>query len=48
MEVAFVLVPISLVIVLTACWAFIWSVKNDQFDDLEKESFSILMRDEDE
>lgn len=42
MEVIFVLVPVSLVLILMASWAFIWSVKNDQFEDLEKESERIL------
>jgi len=27
---------------MAACWAFVWSVNNDQFEDLEKESHSIL------
>ena len=42
MEVIFVLVPISLVIIGAALWAFVWSVRNNQFDDLEKEAHSIL------
>lgn len=42
MEVIFVLVPVSLVIVIAALWAFVWSVRNDQFDDLDKEAYSIL------
>jgi cbb3-type cytochrome oxidase maturation protein len=48
MEVIFVLVPISMVIISIALWAFVWSVKNDQFEDLEKEAHSILFEDEDE
>ncbi|MEX0943924.1 MAG: cbb3-type cytochrome oxidase assembly protein CcoS [Pseudomonadales bacterium] len=42
MEVIFILVPVSLVIVISALWAFVWSVRNDQFDDLEKEGYAIL------
>ena len=42
MEVVFILIPISLVIVGVALWAFVWSVRNDQFEDLEKEAFAIL------
>lgn len=42
MEVVFVLVPVSLVIVITALWAFVWSVRNDQYDDLDKEAWTIL------
>jgi cbb3-type cytochrome oxidase maturation protein len=47
MEVVFVLVPISLVIIGVALWAFVWSVRNDQFEDLDKEAYAILF-DEDE
>ena len=46
MEVIFVLVPVSMVIISVALWAFVWSVKNDQFEDLEKEAHSILFEDE--
>ncbi len=42
MEVIFILVPVSLVIIGLAAWAFLWSVKNDQFDDLDKEAYGIL------
>lgn len=45
MEVVFVLIPISLVIIGVALWAFVWSVKNDQFEDLEKEAYAILFDD---
>lgn len=46
MEVVFILIPISLVIVGVALWAFVWSVRNDQFEDLEKEAFAILFEDD--
>ncbi len=42
MEILFVLIPVSLVIVLLALYAFVWSVNNGQFDDLEKEGQRIL------
>jgi len=45
MEVIFVLVPVSMIIVGIAVWAFIWSVRNEQFEDLEKEAHSILFED---
>ena len=47
MEAVFILIPISLGIVFVALMAFVWSVKNDQYEDLEKEAERILM-DEDE
>lgn len=48
MEVIFVLIPISLVIVGGAVWAFVWSVRNDQFEDLEKQAYTILFDESDD
>lgn len=45
MEVIFVLIPVSLVIIVLALWAFVWSVRNDQFEDLDKEAYGILFED---
>ncbi len=42
MEIVFVLVPVSLVIVAGALYAFVWSVRNNQYEDLEKEGQRIL------
>lgn len=42
MEIVFILIPVSLVIVGVALWAFVWSVRNGQFEDLEKEAYAIL------
>ncbi|MBT3797694.1 MAG: cbb3-type cytochrome oxidase assembly protein CcoS [Porticoccaceae bacterium] len=46
MEIVFILIPVSLVIVVIALWAFVWSVRNDQYDDLEKEAYRILIDEE--
>jgi cbb3-type cytochrome oxidase maturation protein len=35
MNIILVLIPLSLVLVALAVWAFFWSVNNDQFDDLD-------------
>jgi cbb3-type cytochrome oxidase maturation protein len=45
MEVIFILVPVSMIVVGISVWAFIWSVRNEQFEDLEKEAHSILFED---
>lgn len=45
MEMLFILIPLSLGLVAFALWSFVWSVKNDQFDDLERQSWSILFDD---
>ena len=42
MEIIFILVPVSLLLILAASWAFVWSVRNDQFDDMDRESQRIL------
>ena len=46
MEILFILVPVSLVIVMISLAAFVWSVHNRQFDDLDKEAKRILFEDE--
>ena len=35
MNIIFVLIPLSLVLVALAVWAFFWSVNHSQFDDLD-------------
>lgn len=45
MEILFVLVPVSLVIVMIALLAFVWSVNAKQYDDLDKEAERILFDD---
>lgn len=47
MEILFVLIPLSVVLVTFALWSFVWSVKNEQFDDLERQGWSILFDDKD-
>lgn len=43
----YLLIPISLLFLGIAVWAFFWAVKNNQFDDLEGPAYRILF-DEDE
>ncbi|MYL23042.1 cbb3-type cytochrome oxidase assembly protein CcoS [Vreelandella massiliensis] len=47
MKILYLLIPLSLVLLGLAVWAFFWAVKNDQFDDLEGPAHRILF-DEDE
>ena len=35
MNIILVLIPLSLVLLVAAVWAFFWGVNNAQFDDLE-------------
>ena len=46
MEILFVLIPLSLGLIAFALWSFVWSVKNDQFEDLERQRWSILFDDD--
>ena len=39
------LVPISLVLLGVAVWAFVWAVRRGQFDDLDTPSLDILCDD---
>jgi len=45
MSIILYLVPITLLLVGLACWAFFWAVGDGQFDDLESPAWEIL-RDE--
>ena len=45
MEVVFLLIPISIIIIFLTIWAFVWSVENDQFENLDKEAERILSED---
>jgi cbb3-type cytochrome oxidase maturation protein len=41
------LVPISLVLLGLAVWAFVWAVRRGQFDDLDTPALDILTDDDD-
>jgi len=42
MKIIYILIPLSLVLLGLAVWAFFWAVKNDQFDDLDTPALDIL------
>lgn len=46
MNILFLLIPLSLLLLSLAIWAFFWAVKNDQFEDLEGPAYSILFDDD--
>lgn len=48
MEVLFILLPLSLVLVALIVWAVLWAARSGQFDDLEGPAHRILMEDDDE
>ncbi len=43
MEILFLLIPISLVIIGLIIWVFLWAIRSGQFDDLEGPAHQILM-----
>lgn len=45
MNIIFVLIPLGLVLVGLALWAFFWAVSDGQFDDLESPGWSVLADD---
>ena len=47
MEIIYLLIPLSLVLIGVIIWAFFWAVRSGQFDDLEGPAHRILMDDDD-
>ena len=45
MDIIYLLIPLALVLLVVAVFAFFWAVRNDQFDDLEREASRILFGD---
>lgn len=48
MNIVYLLIPIAIILVSVATWAFFYSVKNGQFDDLESPAHRILFDDDDD
>ena len=48
MRILLMLVPISLVLLGIAIWAFVWAVRRGQFDDLDTPALDILAEDGEE
>ena len=48
MEIIFILVPLSILLIAGAIWAFVWAVNNDQFEDLDREGYEILFDEKDD
>nr|WP_067289604.1 cbb3-type cytochrome oxidase assembly protein CcoS [Marinobacterium profundum] len=47
MDILYLLIPIAIIFVGCALWAFFWSVNSGQFDDMESPAHSILFDDDD-
>ncbi|MFU8895656.1 MAG: cbb3-type cytochrome oxidase assembly protein CcoS [Gammaproteobacteria bacterium] len=46
MSILYLMIPMGILIVIGALWAFFWAVSNDQFDDLESPAWRILLDDD--
>jgi cbb3-type cytochrome oxidase maturation protein len=45
MNALLILIPLSLMLLVAALWAFAWAVKRGQFDDLDTPAIDILQDD---
>jgi cbb3-type cytochrome oxidase maturation protein len=48
MEIVYLLIPVAIILVAFATWAFFYSVNSGQFDDLESPAHRILYDDDDD
>jgi len=46
MNIIYVLIPLSVLLMILASGAFFWAVRNDQFDDLDTPALDILDEDD--
>ena len=46
MSIIYVLIPLAIILVAVALGIFFWAVKSDQFQDRERQGYSILFDDD--
>jgi cbb3-type cytochrome oxidase maturation protein len=46
MEILYLLIPLSLLLVGLIVWVFIWAIRSGQYDDMEGPAHRILMDDD--
>jgi len=46
MDSLYVLIPIAILFVIIAVGVFLWAVRSDQFEDLEREGMNVLLDDD--
>jgi len=46
MRILLLMIPISIVLLGIAIWAFVWAVRRGQFDDLDTPALDILVEDD--
>ncbi len=45
MTILFVLIPLAIILLSVAVFAFFWAVNNEQFDDLDSPAYMVLLDD---
>jgi cbb3-type cytochrome oxidase maturation protein len=48
MQVIFFLVPLGLMVLIVAIWAFIWAVNSKQFEDMDHPAHQVVFDDKEE
>lgn len=43
MDILYLLIPVSLLLIGCIVWALLWAIRSGQFDDLEGPAYQILM-----
>lgn len=46
MTILYVLIPLGLIVLGAAVWAFFWAVGNGQFDDLDTPAMRVILDDD--
>jgi len=46
MSILYLMIPLGILIVIGAVWAFFWAVNSGQFDDLDSPGWRILLDDD--
>lgn len=46
MSIIYILIPLALLVLLLAVWAFFWAVGSGQFDDMDTPAVRIIMDDD--
>ena len=46
MSILYVLIPLALLVLGAAVWAFFWAVGSGQFDDMDTPAISVVMDDD--
>ncbi|MCW8963415.1 MAG: cbb3-type cytochrome oxidase assembly protein CcoS [Gammaproteobacteria bacterium] len=46
MNILYLIIPLSVLLVIAIIWVFLWAVRSGQFDDMEGPAHRILMDDD--